>query len=290
MKNSKITLTSYDDLLSEDGNGERVQEIRLAELHPFKNHPFKVLDDERMQETVESVQRYGVLIPGLARPRGAGGYELLAGHRRHRASELAGKETMPMLVRSLDDDEAVVVMVDSNLQRENLLPSEKAWAYKMKLDALNHQGATCGQVGHKSRDAVAENAPDSGRQIQRYIRLTELLPDLLQMVDDKKMPFNVGIEVSFLIAPEQEMLLAAVARLEIVPSLVQATRLKKYSQEGKLSEDVIDVILSEERPAPMQVTLKNDRLQKYFPKNYSSQQMEEVILNLLEKWSAQHVV
>lgn len=290
MKNGMgIKLTSYDDLLSGE-NCERVQEIKLTELHSFKNHPFKVKDDERMQETVESIQKYGVLVPALARQRMDGGYEILAGHRRHRASELAGKETMPVLVRNLDDDEAVVVMVDSNLQRENLLPSEKAWAYKMKLDALNHQGATCGQVGHKSRDAVAENAPDSGRQIQRYIRLTELLPYFLQMVDDKKLPFNVAVEVSYLTTAEQEMLFAAVARLEIVPSLVQAARLKKYSQEEKLSEDVIDVILSEERPEPTQVTLKNDRLQKYFPKNYSSQQMEEVILNLLEKWSAQHVV
>lgn len=290
MKNGMgIKLTSYDDLLSGE-NCERVQEIKLTELHSFKNHPFKVKDDERMQETVESIQKYGVLVPALARQRMDGGYEILAGHRRHRASELAGKETMPVLVRNLDDDEAVVVMVDSNLQRENLLPSEKAWAYKMKLDALNHQGATCGQVGHKSRDAVAENAPDSGRQIQRYIRLTELLPYFLQMVDDKKLPFNVAVEVSYLTTAEQEMLFAAVVRLEIVPSLVQAARLKKYSQEEKLSEDVIDVILSEERPEPTQVTLKNDRLQKYFPKNYSSQQMEEVILNLLEKWSAQHVV
>lgn len=301
---SKIQMTSYDDLFetgtAPNEDGEKVQEIALSDLFPFKNHPFKVLDDEAMQDTAESIGKYGVLVPGIARPRtdGAGnpcgGYELIAGHRRKHASELAGKTTMPVLVRDLDDDESTIIMVDSNIQRENLLPSEKAWAYKMKLDALKHQGvkddSACRQLGDKSKSvhAVSENSNDSARNIHRFIRLTELLPDLLQLVDDKKLPFIPAVELSYLSQEGQGWLLAAMGRLEVSPSLAQAGRLKKYSQDGTLTETVIDAILTEEHPAPVQVTIKKDKLTHYFPKTYTPKQMEEVIFSLLETWKTQN--
>lgn len=298
MKSSakNIQVTKFDDLFSagnpagagRDGN---VQEIPLTELFPFKDHPFKVLDDDTMQDTVESIKIHGVLVPGIARPRAEGGYELIAGHRRRHASELAGKTTMPVIVRELDDDEAVLFMVDSNIQRENLFPSEKAWAYKMKLDALKHQGVkdTSRQLGEKySVDALSENSNDSARNIHRFIRLTELLPELLQMVDDKKLPFNPAVELSYLTQEQQGELMEIMGELQAVPSLEQAKRLKKYSQEGKLGVDVMDAILTEERPVPVQVTLKNDRLKKYFPKNYTPKQMEDVIFSLLETWKTEH--
>ena len=298
MKSSakNIQVTKFDDLFSagnpaEAGGSGNVQEIPLTELFPFKDHPFKVLDDETMQDTVESIRIHGVLVPGIARPRAEGGYELIAGHRRRHASELAGKTTMPVIVRELDDDEAVLFMVDSNIQRENLFPSEKAWAYKMKLDALKHQGVkdTSRQLGEKySVDALSENSNDSARNIHRFIRLTELLPELLQMVDDKKLSFNPAVELSYLTQEQQGELMEIMGELQAVPSLEQAKRLKKYSQEGKLDRNVMDAILTEERPAPVQVTLKNDRLKQYFPQTYTAKQMEEVIFSLLETWRTQN--
>ena len=298
MKSSakNIQVTKFDDLFSAGnpagaGGSGNVQEIPLTELFPFKDHPFKVLDDETMQDTVESIRIHGVLVPGIARPRAEGGYELIAGHRRRHASELAGKTTMPVIVRELDDDEAVLFMVDSNIQRENLFPSEKAWAYKMKLDALKHQGVkdTSRQLGEKySVDALSENSNDSARNIHRFIRLTQLLPELLQMVDDKKLSFNPAVELSYLTREQQGELMGIMGELQAVPSLEQAKRLKKYSQEEKLDRNVMDAILTEERPAPVQVTLKNDRLKQYFPQTYTAKQMEEVILSLLETWRTQN--
>ena len=292
MKSSamNIQMTTYDDLFSVGSSvetGGNVQEIPLTELFPFKDHPFKVLDDEIMQDTVESIKTHGVLVPGIARPRAEGGYELIAGHRRRHASKLAGKTTMPVIVRELDDDEATLFMVDSNLQRENLFPSEKAWAYKMKLDALKHQGVkdTSRQLGEKySVDALSENSNDSARNIHRFIRLTELLPEMLQMVDDKKLPFNPAVEVSYLTREQQGELMEVMGDLQAVPSLEQAKRLKKYSQEGKLDRNVMDAILTEERPTPVQVTIKKEKLKQYFPQTYTAKQIEEVIFSLLETW------
>ena len=302
MKSSakNIKLASLDDLFSTeesraDAQREKVQEIPLSELHPFQGHPFKVKDDEAMLETADSIRQYGVLVPAIARPRAEGGYELVAGHRRHRASELAGLETMPVIVRELDDDAAVLVMVDSNLQRENILPSERAFAYKMKLEAMNHQGAradlTCGQVGHKleagqkSRDLLAAQTGDSARNIQRYIRLTELIPELLDMVDEKKVAFNPAYELSFLKPQEQIELLDAMDSEQSTPSLSQAQRLKKFSQEGRLSIDVMRAILSEEKKPDLgKVAFSTDSLRKYFPKDYTPQRMQQTILKLLEQW------
>nr|WP_305132719.1 ParB/RepB/Spo0J family partition protein [uncultured Acetatifactor sp.] len=296
MKSSarNIQMTSYDDLFSVGDvagtTGEKVQEIALGELFPFKGHPFKVLDDEAMEEMVESIRLHGVLVPGIARPRAEGGYELLAGHRRRHALELAGETMMPVIIRELDDDESTLFMVDSNLQRENLLPSEKAWAYKMKLEAIRRKAGRPGknnsrQVGENySVDILSENSNDSARNIHRFIRLTELLGDLLQMVDDRKIPFNTAVELSYLASEEQRELLSFMGELSVVPSLEQARRLKKYSQEGKLNRDVMDAILTEERAAPVQVTLKKEKLKQYFPRSYTQAQMEEVIFSLLEMW------
>ena len=296
MKSSarNIQMTSYDDLFSVGDvagtTGEKVQEIALGELFPFKGHPFKVLDDEAMEEMVESIRLHGVLVPGIARPRAEGGYELLAGHRRRHALELAGETMMPVIIRELDDDESTLFMVDSNLQRENLLPSEKAWAYKMKLEAIRRKAGRPGknnsrQVGENySVDILSENSNDSARNIHRFIRLTELLGDLLQMVDDRKIPFNTAVELSYLASEEQRELLSFMGELSVVPSLEQARRLKKYSQEGKLNRDVMDAVLTEERAAPVQVTLKKEKLKQYFPRSYTQAQMEEVIFSLLEMW------
>lgn len=299
MKSSaaKIQMTSYEELFqtgdNADSSVEKVLEISLSNLYPFKNHPFKVLDDEAMQDTVESIKAHGVLVPGIARPCAEGGYELIAGHRRKHGSELAGKATMPVLVRDLDDDEATIIMVDSNIQRENLLPSEKAWAYKMKLDAIRRKAGrpaknNSRQVGENySVDILSENSNDSARNIHRFIRLTELLPELLQMVDDKKLPFNPAVELSYLTQVEQEILLSLMTKLAITPSLEQAKRLKKYSQDGKLDENVMDAILTEERPKAVQVTLKSDKLKQYFPKTYTPAQIEEIIFSLLETWKTE---
>ena len=301
MKSSakKIELASVDDLFSteegrQDAKLEKIQEIPLSELHPFKNHPFKVKDDEAMMETADSIKQYGVLVPAIARPDPEGGYELVAGHRRHRASELAEKETMPVIVRDLDDDAATIIMVDSNLQRESLLPSERAFAYKMKLEAMKHQGdrvdLTCSQVGNKlegkkSSEILAEQVGQSKNQIFRYIRLTELIPELIDMVDEKKIALNPAYELSFLKKEEQVDLLDAMDSEQATPSLSQAQRLKKYSQEGHLTLDMMRVIMGEEKKSDLdKVTFTSDTLRKYFPKSYTPQRMQETIIKLLEAW------
>ena len=301
MKSSakKIELASVDDLFSteegrQDAKLEKIQEIPLSELHPFKNHPFKVKDDEAMMETADSIKQYGVLVPAIARPDPEGGYELVAGHRRHRASELAEKETMPVIVRDLDDDAATIIMVDSNLQRESLLPSERAFAYKMKLEAMKHQGdrvdLTCSQVGNKlegkkSSEILAEQVGQSKNQIFRYIRLTELIPELMDMVDEKKVALNPAYELSFLKKEEQVDLLDAMDSEQATPSLSQAQRLKKYSQEGHLTLDMMRVIMGEEKKSDLdRVTFTSDTLRKYFPKSYTPQRMQETIIKLLEQW------
>lgn len=301
MKSSarNIELKSVDDLFAteeirEDAQREKVQNIPLGELHPFRNHPFKVKDDAAMQDTVESVREYGVLVPAIARPDPDGGYELIAGHRRHHASELAGKETMPVIVRDLDDDAATIIMVDSNLQREELLPSERAFAYKMKLEAMKHQGErldlTSAQVGRKlenreSREILAEQVGQSRNQISRFIRLTELIPTLLDMVDERKIAFNPAVELSYLKKEEQTLLLEAMDSEQATPSLSQAQRLKKFSQQKMLSLDVMRAVMSEEKKTDLdRVTLKNETLRRYFPKSYTPKQMEDTIIKLLEGW------
>lgn len=298
MKSSarNIELKSVDDLFATeesraDAQREKVQEIPLGELHPFRNHPFKVKDDAAMQDTVDSVREYGVLVPAIARPDPDGGYELIAGHRRHYASELAGKETMPVIVRDLDDDAATIIMVDSNLQREELLPSERAFAYKMKLEALKHQGArtdlTSSQVGTRLRadELIAQQSGESRNQIQRFIRLTELIPTLLDMVDERKIALNPAVELSYLKKEEQTLLLEAMDSEQATPSLSQAQRLKKFSQQKMLSLDVMRAVMSEEKKTDLdRVTLKNETLRKYFPKSYTPKQMEDTIIKLLEGW------
>lgn len=301
MKSSarNIELKSVDDLFATeesraDAQREKVQEIPLGELHPFRNHPFKVKDDAAMQDTVDSVREYGVLVPAIARPDPDGGYELIAGHRRHHASELAGKETMPVIVRDLDDDAATIIMVDSNLQREELLPSERAFAYKMKLEAMKHQGErldlTSAQVGRKlenreSREILAEQVGQSRNQISRFIRLTELIPTLLDMVDERKIAFNPAVELSYLKKEEQTLLLEAMDSEQATPSLSQAQRLKKFSQQKMLSLDVMRAVMSEEKKTDLdRVTLKNETLRRYFPKSYTPKQMEDTIIKLLEGW------
>ena len=298
MKSSarNIELKSVDDLFATeesraDAQREKVQEIPLGELHPFRKHPFKVKDDAAMQDTVDSVREYGVLVPAIARPDPDGGYELIAGHRRHHASELAGKETMPVIVRDLDDDAATIIMVDSNLQREELLPSERAFAYKMKLEAIRHQGKrqelTSSQVGMKLQalDIVGQQAGDSRNQVHRFIRLTELIPELLDMVDERKIAFNPAVELSYLKKEEQTLLLEAMDSEQATPSLSQAQRLKKFSQQKMLSLDVMRAVMSEEKKNDLdRVTLKNETLRKYFPKSYTPKQMEDTIIKLLEGW------
>ena len=273
---------------------ERIQEIPLSELHPFKNHPFRVVDDEAMQRTVESVAQFGVLAPALARPRPEGGYELVAGHRRMRASELAGLETMPVIVRQMDDDTATIAMVDSNLQRETLLPSERAFAYKMKMEAMKHQGErtdlTSGQLGRKSdgkesREIIAEQTGESARQVQRFINLTNLIPQLLDMVDRKEIAFNPAVELSFLKKEEQQGFLEAMDYGQSTPSLSQAQRIKKLSQAEMCTQEAMNTIMNEEKKSELDtVTLKNDVLRKYFPRSYTPKQMQDTIIRLLEQW------
>ena len=301
MKSStkNIVLRSVDEIFQTEENRadaqrERVQEIPLDQLKPFKNHPFKVRDDQRMLDTVDSIREYGVLVPAIARPDPEGGYELISGHRRKRGCEMAGLQTMPVIIRNLDDDAAVLVMVDSNIQREELLPSERAFAYKMKLEALKHQGArsdlTSRQVVGKLEmaDVVGQNAGESGRQVQRYIRLTELISELLDMVDERKLAFNPAVEVSYLKRDEQRMLLEAMDAEQTTPSLSQAQRLKKFSQEGRLTEEAMSAIMSEEKKSEMdKVTLRSDTLHKYFPKSYTPKQMEQTIIKLLDVWQKQ---
>ena len=301
MKSSakNIVLKSVDDIFQTEENRadaqrERVQEIPLDQLKPFRNHPFKVRDDQRMLDTVDSIREYGVLVPAIARPDPEGGYELISGHRRKRGCEMAGLQTMPVIIRDLDDDAAVLVMVDSNIQREELLPSERAFAYKMKLEALKHQGArsdlTSRQVVGKLEmaDVVGQNAGESGRQVQRYIRLTELISELLDIVDERKLAFNPAVEVSYLKRDEQRMLLEAMDAEQTTPSLSQAQRLKKFSQEGRLTEEAMSAIMSEEKKNDMdKVTLRSDTLRKYFPKSYTPKQMEQTIIKLLDVWQKQ---
>ena len=292
----KLSLTSYDDLFTTEASRaeagrEKVTEISLADLHPFKNHPFKVLDDERMQDTAQSIREYGVLVPAIVRPREEGGYEIVAGHRRKRGCELAGLETMPVIIRDLDDDAATLVMVDSNIQRESLLPSERAFAYKMKLDAIKRQGErrdlTSSQVGMKLQalDIVGKQAGDSRNQVHRFIRLTSLIPELLDMVDNKKIAFNPAVELSYLRQEEQTQLLDAMDSEQATPSLSQAQRLKRFSQEGKLSIDVMRAIMSEEKKSDLDnITIPMDSIRKFFPKSYTPKQIHDTIMKLVESW------
>ena len=287
---SSATVTSIAEVPQDAHTHEKVRMIPLSELYPFHNHPFKVKDDAAMEETVESVKQYGVLVPAIARPLDGGGYELVAGHRRHHASEMAGLTEMPVIVRELDDDVATLLMVDSNLQREALLPSERAFAYRMKLEALKHQGLrsdlTSMQVAQKlSVERVGSDAGVSKDQIRRFIRLTFLTPELLEMVDTKKIAFNPAVELSYLQPNEQTQLLDAMDSEQSTPSLSQAQRLKKFSQDGKLTPDVMCAIMSEEKkPEQDKLTFTGDKLRKYFPKSYTPQQMEQTILRLLEQW------
>ena len=292
---ANISLSSYDDIFSteESRQTEQIQQISIADLHPFKNHPFKVLDDEAMQRTVESVAQFGVLAPLIARPREEGGYEIISGHRRQHAAELAGLTTLPVIVRNMSDDEAVIRMVDSNLQRESILPSERAFAYKMKLSAIERslgRPKNVGQVvpdyfGKRSTEIVADGTGESYKQVQRYIRLTNLIPELLDLVDQKKISFNPAVELSYLTAAEQRDFLEAMQDTQNAPSLSQAQRIKKLSQEGKCSYDAIFDIMGEEKKAEMdRVTIKNDVLRKYFPRSYTPKQMQDTIIKLLEQW------
>ena len=295
-----LALKGLDDLFSteekrQEEQREQVQQIPIDALHPFTNHPFKVLDDEAMTRTVESIAQYGVLAPLIARPRPDGdGYEIISGHRRQYAAKLAGLDTLPVIVRNMDDDAAVLLMVDSNLQRENILPSERAFAYKMKLEALKNQGArsdlTCGQFGHKlngakARDIVADESGDNARNVQRFIRLTSLIPELLDMVDEKKIAFNPAVELSYLDEAQQRDFLEAMNDTQNAPSLSQAQRLKKLAQEGHFSYDVAFAVMGEEKKDELdKVVIKNDTLRKYFPRSYTPKQMEDTIIKLLEQW------
>lgn len=296
---SKIQMTGFDDLFQTEPkaevSGERVQEIPLADLHPFNNHPFQVRDDEAMQETTDSIAKYGVLVPGIARPRPEGGYEIVAGHRRKRGSELAGKETMPVFIRELDDDEATLIMIDSNLQREKILPSEKAFAYRMKLVALKNQGqrrdltSARGVPKLTAREQIAQDAGEKcGMAVTRYISLTKLIAPLLTLVDEDRISVSTAADyLSDLSEDIQTEFATAIKRLNMIPSKGQFAKIKKHSKEGTLTTAMIEEILTEERSAPIQVTLKRDRLKQYFPESYTSQQMEEVIISLLESWHIQ---
>ena len=297
-KKAAVTLTAYEDLFSseaerQNAGREQVQNVPLELFHPFPNHPFKVLNDEKMQDTVQSISEFGVLVPVLARPRPEGGYEIVSGHRRIHASELAGRTEVPAIIRTMTDDEAILIMVDSNLQREQILPSEKAFAYKMKLDAMKRQGRrtdlTSVQIGQKlgqtSRAMIASQSPDSNTQIQRYIRLTHLVRPILDMVDQNSFALNAAVEISYLPEEHQNALLEAMDYAQVSPSLAQARRIRAFSDSGKLDANVLDAILSEEKPLERKVTLRGDKLQKFFPSSYTPLQMEKVITQLLEDWS-----
>ena len=292
-----VSLKGADDIFSteesrQEQQREQVQQIPIGELFPFKNHPFKVLDDESMQRTVESVEQYGVLSPLIARPRPEGGYEIISGHRRQHAAQLAGLDTLPVIVRQMSDDAAVILMVDSNLQREHILPSERAFAYKMKLEAIKNQGArsdlTSGQIVQKSKlsiERVAEDAGEGYKTVQRFIRLTNLIPELLDMVDEKKIAFNPAVELSYLDESQQRDFLEAMNDTQNAPSLSQAQRLKKLAQEGHFSYDVAFAVMGEEKKDELdKVVIKNDTLRKYFPRSYTPKQMEDTIIKLLEQW------
>ena len=292
MRKSDFTLPTLDDLFStqaerDDAKLERVRNIPLAELHPFKGHPFKVQNNEEMQRMIESIRKVGAITPALARPLPDGGYELISGHRRLAACQVLGVETMPVIVRELSDDEAVIAMVDANLQRETILPSEKAFAYKMKLDALNHQGITSGQVDQKwSREKMADETLDSGRQIQRYIRLTELVPDLQKMVDEKKLAFTPAVEISFIRPKNQRYIAVSIEGQQSSPSLSQAQKMRELDKDGKLNGDVIDGILSQEKKEVDKVIINSAELEKYFGKDKSPREMKDKIISLLDDWKA----
>ena len=295
-RGGNISLTSYDDIFETDESRaesqlERVQNISISELVSFKDHPFKVVDDEAMLRTTESIAQYGVLTPLIARPLEGGGYEIISGHRRAHAAEMAGLTEVPVLVRQMDDDAATVLMVDSNLQRENILPSERAYAYKMKLEAMKHQGSrsdlTSCQVGTKLRSdqLVAENTGDSARTVQRYIRLTNLIPELLEMVDQKQISFNPAVELSYLAPEEQAVFMQAMDEVQASPSLSQAQRLKKLAQEGDFTMDAAREIMNEVKKGDLErVTFRNEQLRKYFPRSYTTQQMQDTIIKLLDQW------
>lgn len=298
-KRKPLSLEGYDEIFSTEESRqqeitEKVRDVPLSDLHPFKDHPFHVVDDEAMEKTVESIKKYGVLSPAIVRPSPEGGYELISGHRRKRASELAGLDKMPVIIRNLDNDEATILMVDSNLQRETIFPSERAFAYRMKLEAMKHQAGRPSQenysqvgnnFGTKSSDEMAEQLGVSKNQIFRFIRLTYLLPELLQMVDDKRMAFNPAVEISYLSEEEQKHLLNAMDYAQCTPSLSQAQRMKRLSQDGKCSEDAMCAVLSEEKKQDVdRVVLKDDVLRKYFPREYTPRQMEETIIKLLAQW------
>ena len=294
-KGGNISLTSYDDIFETDESRaesqlERVQNISISELVPFRNHPFKVVDDEAMLRTTESISQYGVLTPLIARPLEEGGYEIISGHRRAHAAELAGLSEVPVLVRQMDDDAATVLMVDSNLQRENILPSERAFAYKMKLEAMKHQGArsdlTSDQVGPKlSNKEIGRAANDSMTQVKRYIRLTNLIPEVLDMVDQRQISFNPAVELSYLKPDEQQIFLEAMDEVQAAPSLSQAQRLKKLSQEGNFTMDAAREIMNEVKKGDLErVTFRNEQLRKYFPRSYTTQQMQDTIIKLLDQW------
>ncbi len=294
--NANLALKGLDEMFSteesrQEQKREQVQQIPIEELFPFKEHPFKVLDDEAMQRTVESVAQYGVLAPLIARPRPEGGYEIISGHRRQHAAELAGLDTLPVIVREMTDDAAVILMVDSNLQRENILPSERAFAYRMKLEALKNQGArsdlTSSQVGMKLQalDIVGQEAGDSRNQVHRFIRLTNLIPELLDLVDEKKISFNPAVELSYLDEAQQRDFLQAMDETQNAPSLSQAQRMKKLAQEGKFTYEAAFAIMGEAKKDELdKVVIKNDTLKKYFPRSYTPRQMEDVIIKLLEQW------
>jgi len=289
-----LAFSGGDATVPKQKPNEQVQQIPLSEIRPFKNHPFKVTDDELMQQTIDSIMQVGVLNPAIIRPAPEGGYEMVAGHRRLHAADLAGLKTIPAIVRNLDDDEAVILMVDSNLQRETISPMERAQAYKMKLEALKHQGKrvdlTCDQVGHnfdrkRSVEIVADEAGESKSQVQRYIRLTELSPELQQMVDEKKIGMTPAVEISYLKPEEQQMLLTAIDSEQATPSLSQAQRMKKLSRDGKLNDDtMLDIMMEQKKPEGYNVVLSADKLRKYFPRSYTPQKMEETILKLLDAW------
>ena len=296
-KKAAVTLTAYEDLFSSEAerqevNREQVQNVPLELFHPFPNHPFRVLDDEKMQDTVQSISEFGVLVPVLARPKPEGGYEIVSGHRRIHASELAGRTEVPAIIRTMTDDEAILVMVDSNLQREQILPSEKAFAYKMKLEAMRRKAGrpvkeNVSQIGTQKRSdqLLAEQAGESRNQVQRYIRLTHLVRPILDMVDQNRFAFNAAVEISYLPEEHQNTLLEAMDYAQVSPSLAQARKIRAFSDSGKLDANVLDAILSEEKPLERKVTLRGDKLQKFFPSSYTPLQMEKVITQLLEDWS-----
>lgn len=282
---SKIKIDSFDDLFGSSteehlSQAEQVVEVPLEDLHTFKNHPFRVLDDAKMEETVESIKKYGVLMPGIARPRKEGGYEIIAGHRRKRGSELAGKSTMPVFIRNYTDDEATIIMVDTNIQREDILPSEKAKAYAMKYEAMKHQGKS----GGSTLDVIGELVGESGKTVQRYIRLAQLSDGLLELVDKKKLGFVQGVDLSYLTVEAQNWVFAIADTQKVNITTTQSAKLKEYAKDGELTFAMVDLILLEKKPAERKLIIKTDKISQYFPENYSNEDMEKVIVQLLDEW------